>query len=182
MTHPKRIIWDHLFVVTLLSLTGISSVSLAQSADFNTFTSEAYTEPECCLQTPNWTVAAGGASVTIPPGNNPQAAYFYSPDNLLDTYNPVALRLRVDNNADDDFIGIVLGFTPGDTTNTSADHLVLVWRDANQVGPNFNGGALNNLTAAQTSPVGLRLVRVSGTPSTDENWGLVNDAGNTNGE
>ena len=35
------------------------------------------------------------------------------------------LRITVATNSDDDFVGFAIGFRPGDSTNASADYLLL---------------------------------------------------------
>lgn len=73
---------------------------------------------------------------------------------------------------DDDFIGFVLGFNPGDSTS-AADYLLLDWKRATQ---SFNFGS------PSTSPggdalVGLAVSRVTGIPDADEFWQHANLSG-----
>lgn len=112
-------------------------------------------EPE-----PNWEVAADGLSVKQIQNSRP--AIFHSP------FSASGLRLqgvmRHTSNVDDDFLGFVLGFEPGDSTDGTADFLLIDWKQADQ---SFNYGC--NL-ADKLAKRGLAVSRVSGIPSGGEWW------------
>ena len=76
----------------------------------------------------NWVVTADGTSVTQTVNTNPSV--FYGP------FTAIGVRLegviRVDTSGDDDFIGFVLGFQPGDFSNPNADYLLFDWKQGNQ--------------------------------------------------
>lgn len=103
----------------------------------------------------NWIVAADGLSVrqTI----NSRPSIFLSP---LPAYG-LALEgsIRVGANWDDDFVGFVLGFEPGDSVNPEADYLLIDWKQAHQTGARR----------------GLAVSRLSGLPVGGEFW---NHSGN----
>ena len=86
--------------------------------------------------TATWDVAADNLSgfQTV---NTPAATVaLFGEDAMRGTY---AVRMRVEEVADNDFIGFALGFDPGDTTNTAADWIVVDWKQGlqNGVGPGF---------------------------------------------
>ncbi|MEP4198518.1 MAG: hypothetical protein ABJL99_23095 [Aliishimia sp.] len=69
---------------------------------------------------------------------------------------------RVDAGAgDDDFFGFVIGFQSGDFANPVADYLLVDWKKVGQV--NFDAFI----------PAGLRLSRVTGTPSEEDLWRAI---------
>ena len=74
------------------------------------------------------------------------------------------LRMRVNNNSDDDWIGLVLGYQPDDLNNEDADYLLLDWKQADQT------------LSGSTGRRGIFLHRVEGVPATGTNgangfWG-----------
>ncbi|QQR91209.1 MAG: hypothetical protein IPJ88_05610 [Myxococcales bacterium] len=73
------------------------------------------------------------------------------------------IDIEVQTTSDDDFIGFVLGFNPGDTSNASADYLFVDWKQANQ---NIGGG---------TALAGLALNHVTGIPSGPNDFWLHGD-------
>lgn len=77
--------------------------------------------------------------------------------------------VAVETTGDDDFIGFALGFNPGDATNSSADYLLVDWKQGNQ---SFNFGS-PSCTPGSLAPRGLAVSRVTGIPTADEFWGHV---------
>ena len=156
----------------LLSLVTASTVQ-AQSVpvDLNTWTSESYSSvpgfPDGL-----WNVSSGGDSVTQT--NNGQPTFFYSDFNAFNT--EVSGKVRVNTSSDNDLIGFALGFLPGDSTNTTADYLLVDWKQGNQF---FNFGG--NSTPGSTGLAGLAVSRVTGIPTADEFWGHVDFSQNSAG-
>ena len=154
----------------------------AQSFDFTTFTLDEF--PPIDGPTPEWVTTPSTAMV--PDGKNAVFSVLYSPETVINK------RIRgfvtpgtIGGMADNDFIGIVLGYQPGDTQSATADYWLLDWKGEDQFA---NGGSdpagetpFHNLTQDTNAPVGLALSRVTGTPTGDELWGHVNDAGNASG-
>ncbi|MCB1008888.1 MAG: DUF11 domain-containing protein, partial [Acidobacteria bacterium] len=99
-----------------------------------------------------WIVAADGLSVRQRINSRP--SIFLSPLPAFDTTLEGTIRVGSQGNWDDDFIGFVLGFRPGDTRNAGADFLLVDWKQASQWGARR----------------GLALSRVSGIPAGDEFW------------
>jgi hypothetical protein len=87
---------------------------------------------------------------------------------------------------DDDVVGFVLGFEPGDSAiGSSADYILIDWKGANQ---NFNFNDLagspdtfHNLTGAGDMPAGLAISRVTGSANADELWTHTNAAASPTG-
>lgn len=76
-------------------------------------------------------------------------------------------EITVQTNSDDDFVGFVLGFNAGDSTNPDADYLLIDWKQADQA---LNSGAFGQ--------EGLAVSRVTGAFDFDRFWehsGHVNE-------
>ncbi len=71
---------------------------------------------------------------------------------------------------DDDYIGIGVGFQSGDTSNATADYLLVDWKQRTQW---FDFGD-PSCTPGSTANVGLAVSRVFGVPTADELWGHTN--------
>jgi hypothetical protein len=112
-----------------------------------------------------WTVAPDGSAVTQ--SVNGQPTLFYSDFNVFNT--KVEGKI-VSGGGDDDYIGFVLGFDPGDSSSAAADYLLVDWKAGTQT---FDFGA-PSCTPGSVAPSGLAVSRVTGIPSADEFWGHVN--------
>jgi hypothetical protein len=114
----------------------------------------------------NWNVASDGSSVvqTV----NGQPTLFYSDFDAFKT--EVTGVIRVNTTSDDDFIGFVLGFQPGDTDTPAADYLLVDWKKGTQ---SFDFGS-PSCTPGSVAAVGLSVSRVFGIPTADELWGHRN--------
>ena len=132
----------------------------ASPVDLNLWTAESY--PAVSGFSPGvWTVDSAG--VTVKQTINGQPTLFYSDFNAFGT--KVTGNITV-NGGDDDFIGFVLGFHGGDTTNTAADYLLVDWKSVDQ---NFNFGTPSS-SPGGIAPAGLAVSRVTGIPDADEFW------------
>jgi hypothetical protein len=71
---------------------------------------------------------------------------------------------------DDDYIGFVLGYDPGDFSNETADYLLIDWKEDFQ--DTVDAGTFPGDCAVAVPPSfeGLALSRVSGVPDPDEIW------------
>jgi hypothetical protein len=132
--------------------------------DLGSWTVESY-PPVSGFSGASWNVAADGGSVlqTV----NGQPTVFHSDFNVLNS--DVRGRIQVQTSGDDDYVGFVIGFDPGDTTSASADFLLVDWKQATQ-SYNFSGGTADG-TPGSTAAAGLAVSRVSGIPTADELWG-----------
>jgi hypothetical protein len=156
-------------------LCAIPTVALAVPVDLSTWTAESYASVSG-FPPGSWVVGGGGSYVDQV--NNGQPTIFYSDFSALNSDVRGKIQVRTAN--DDDFIGFVLGFNPGDTTNASADYILTDWKQGTQFF-NFLGNAATNATPGTTALLGLAASRVTGTPSADEMWGHVNFAQNPGG-
>ncbi len=107
---------------------------------FDATTEESYASGD----TPDWTIAADGSSA-FQDSNSSPTIVIGATDAKAQTYS---FEVRVESGSDDDFVGFVIGFEPGDTTSSSADYLLVDWKGAAQSG------------AAE----GLALSRIQGEP------------------
>jgi len=144
----------------LLGLAAFAAPVHAAPVDLSTWTAENYASVSG-FPDGTWTVAGGGVSVTQ--SENGQPTVFYSD---FAAHNTDAVgKIRV-TGTDDDFIGFVFGFDPGDSTSAGADYLLVDWKSGNQVhdfgSPSTDPGGL--------APAGLAVSRISGVPSADEFW------------
>jgi uncharacterized repeat protein (TIGR01451 family) len=122
----------------------------------------------------DWQIAADGGSVLQTRNSRP--SLFYS--NFLALGSRIEGRLRVSSGgigaSDGDAVGLAVGFKPGDTTNPTADYLLIDWRREDQA---FNFGCGGRAAAKK----GLALSRISGAPADAELWAHDNRACNGTG-
>jgi len=137
------------------------TAALAVTVDLNTWTEESY--PAVAGFDPgNWVVTPDGSSVTQTV--NGQPTIFYSDFNAFNT--TATGTVMVNSGGDDDYIGFVLGFNPGDTTIAGANYLLVDWKQSSQ---DFDFGVPSS-SPGGTADVGLAVSRVSGIPDADEFW------------
>lgn len=103
-----------------------------------------------------WTVSDDGTSVTQSVNSQPTA--FYGPFTAIGTRLEGQIEV-LNNSGDDDFIGFLLGFQPGDYSNPSADYLMVDWKEGDQ-----------SLGSGAQGLEGLAVSRVRGIPTQDEAW------------
>ncbi len=144
----------------------IGPVKALDPVDLSSWTAESYPAVDGFL--PGlWTVA--GDNLSVFQSINGQPTLFYSDFQAFNS--AMQGRIVVSTDAeDDDYIGFALGFQPGDSTNPSADYLLIDWKQANQP---FNFGS-PSCTPESFAPRGLAVSRVIGIPTADEFWGHVN--------
>lgn len=82
----------------------------------------------------NWVLAPDNNSVTQTQNVNP--GVYYSDFNSIG--RSLSGTLTVNTTSDDDFIGFVVGFNPGDMTDGSSNFLLIDWKQLNQ----SSGGCL----------------------------------------
>ena len=150
--------------------------ALVSPVDFTTFTVESF-PPADGFPAPTWTVA----SATATTNGDGDASVLFSPGSALDK----RFMGSVTPGSDNDVVGFVLGFNPGDAQiASSADYLLIDWKggtqtfdfaDANPVDP------FHDLTTGGEMPVGLALSRVTGSPTADELWQHTDDLDNPDG-
>ncbi|MBP9145626.1 MAG: DUF11 domain-containing protein [Thermoanaerobaculia bacterium] len=99
--------------------------------------------------TTHWALTADARAVTQDWNGEPT---FYVGD--LPAYGSTEITLRVNDNGDDDFVGLAIGFEAGDTARPTAEYLLVDWKRGDQTGARR----------------GLALSRVVGIPSSGELW------------
>lgn len=164
---------------TLLWVTAtqlaLISTAIAAPVSLTTWTAESY---PAVSGFPNgdWQVAGDAASVTQI--QNGQPTVFFSDFSARNT--TVTGTIEVQTTTDDDYIGFVLGFLPGDSVSAAADYLLIDWKQVTQAF-DFTGPPGANATPGSTAMEGLAVSRVSGTPTADELWGHVDFVENPTG-
>ena len=147
----------------LLGLTlGIPVDTQAQFVDVNLSTWTA--------ERGSWSLASDRLSVKQTVNGWP--VFFYSDFEVIGS--DMQGKIRVETSGDDDFVGFVLGFEPGDSWSETADYLLIDWKQGNQsynFGSDYPGGGCTPGTYARR---GLALSRVSGKATADELWGHTN--------
>ena len=82
-----------------------------------------------------WSLAPGNNAVTQTQNGNP--GVYYSDFNAIG--RSLSGTVRVNTTSDDDFIGFVVGFTPGDMTDGASNFLLIDWKQLNQSSFGCNG-------------------------------------------
>ncbi|MCP5019810.1 MAG: DUF11 domain-containing protein, partial [Ketobacter sp.] len=106
----------------------------------------------------DWAVASDGSYVDQTRNSDPTV--FYGPFAAIGVNLEGEVRVKTPD--DDDFLGFVLGFHPGDFGNPDADYLLIDWKQESQVADWLGG---------QLAHRGLAISRVRGVPSLAELWG-----------
>jgi hypothetical protein len=116
-----------------------------------------------------WTVGGGGSTVTQ--SVNGQPTLFVGDFDAFGTRITGSIRPGADG--DDDFVGFALGFRSGDTSRSTADYLLIDWKQGSQ---SFDFGA-PSASPGGLARAGLAVSRVTGIPDADEFWQHANLAG-----
>ena len=145
-------------VISVFPVTPVS----AGPVDLRTWTAESY-PAVAGFGAGVWTVSGDGSSVFQ--RVNGQPTLFHS-DSLAHNTQATGTITVLPNAGDDDFIGFVFGFDPGDTGDAGADYLLVDWKADTQ---DFDFGPPSG-DPGGLAPVGLAVSRVSGVPSADEFW------------
>jgi hypothetical protein len=159
--HWKRLACQLVVGSVVAMCLPVHAVARAQPIDVSNWIGEDYlvtADPPA-----NWIVAPDGLSVLQTTNANP--AVFYGDLTVLDKCIEATVTVELAQE-DDDFIGFVLGFEPGDALNPSADYLLIDWKRGDQT---FDFGC-GPVFAAR----GLAVSRVAGVPTGGEFWGHVN--------
>lgn len=165
-------------LLALVAWIGTVASSTAQAAtplDLTTFTVDNYPLADggsfMRFEPPVYTTTANSATLTVSP--NPH--FFYGGPSIMNK----RITGTINAGADDDFVGLALGYTAGDVSNTSADFLLLDWKfndSAQDIRDDFSSGLFyHDRTPGFDDPTplaleGVAMSRVSGTPTGDELW------------
>ncbi|MBT8215529.1 MAG: hypothetical protein KJO17_01620, partial [Acidimicrobiia bacterium] len=144
---------------------------LATAPGLNAWTSEGYAAAQNLAG--DWRVSADGTRVSQV--SEASAAVFFGAVDAVGSH-----RVSIRGLGDNDFLGFVLGYQPGDVTNSSsdatysdgADYLQLDWRRGTQQNPSFSDTCNPGGTTPTQQP-GLTLSHIRGTPTLDELIGRV---------
>lgn len=155
MARPLQTVIDYINMnklkLTLLFTAALTSIGFSATVDLSTWTVQ-----NSSSGAGTWVVAPGNTSVLQTINGDPTV--FLSPNSAIGT--SIEGKIKVETTSDDDFVGFVLGFNPGDWTNAAADFLLIDWKKANQ----------------SPATVGLAVSRVNGLVHPDELWSHVNSA------
>lgn len=104
----------------------------------------------------NWVLQDGNLSV-LQTLNTPAPAVFFNNENSQG--KALSGSIEVQTTSDNDFIGFVLGYNQGDSTNANADYLLVDWKQGNQENNGVDGQK------------GLAISQVTGAFDFDDFWG-----------
>lgn len=142
--------------------------------DFRSWDEEQFWPTSNIMAAPNeplvWTVwtanAETGAFVSQTGSQIAQQGIFYSD---FDFGSCQIIEIPVRPTGDDDYIGFILGWQPGFSTNIDAEYLLIDWKAGDQF---FDFPTPDSLCSPPvTAFTGLALSRVFGTPNRNELWG-----------
>ncbi len=137
---------------------GVSDWGIGGARNLQTWTVDKY-NPSPSEVLPDWVISIDGRRVNQLPDNS--HSVFVGDRPAIGT-NRATLRTFLD----DDFLGFVLGYAAGDTTNPAADYLILDWKAGDQflASPFDACGPQAPVNMAE----GMALLRVSGVPTLTE--------------
>lgn len=158
--------------LVLVACTALAGTAQAAPVDLNDWTAESYAAVSG-FGAGVWTPAADGSSVTQ--SVNGQPTMYYSDFSAYGT--KVTGKIRMANSGDDDFVGFVIGFDPGDASSSGANYLLVDWKRGTQ---NFDFGTPST-TPGGIADAGLAVSRVTGIPTADEFWQHTDYAAHTGG-
>jgi len=125
--------------------TPVGAIS-GQKVNLNKWTTENY------YYTGNWSVSNKDNSVTQLETNPNVITVFYSD---FPAYNTrIEGTVAVKTSSDDDYFGFAIGFNPGDSSNPSADYLLIDWKQNTQYandGYAYRGLAVSHVTGVPTT-------------------------------
>lgn len=104
---------------SLIGIAGFAASAFAAPVDLSTWTREG---------TGTWNLQPGNNAVIQTVNGDPTV--FYS--DYLAFGNRLSGTIKVGTTGDNDFIGFVVGFTPGDLTDGTSNFLLIDWKQGNQ--------------------------------------------------
>ena len=116
---------------------------LTGRVDLRRFGIEDASAPSTTVVASNWQFTPNGHKAWE--NTNSRPTFLYSPSSTVGTRISGFMRA---NGGDNDYLGLALGFEPGDTTDPNADYLLLLWKKQNE----------------SSALAGLRLYRIRGVP------------------
>ena len=140
-----------LAMVSSVFLTTPVGANSGQKVNLNEWTTENY------YDTGYWSVASNHKSVTGTQSTTETISLFYSDFSVYNTR--IQGTVAVKTSSDDDYFGFAIGFNPGDSSNPSADYLLIDWKQTYQSvhgGPGWQGLALSRITGYPSSTYARR--------------------------
>ncbi|MFC1925721.1 choice-of-anchor C family protein, partial [Chloroflexota bacterium] len=130
---------------TTVTVNNVAPVVDTGIVDLNSWTPES-------LGGASWNVQPGGDTVLQTVNGDP--TFFYSDFNAIG--EQLRGKITVQTSGDDDYIGFAFGFQPGDTTSSSADYLLVDWKQTYQpwsgYAPGKAGLAVSRVNGAAVYP------------------------------
>ncbi|MHB9880033.1 PEP-CTERM sorting domain-containing protein [Pacificimonas sp. ICDLI1SI03] len=116
----------------------LATPALAAPVDLSTWTDETLNNSGS-----NWTVQGVGNDTVFQSVNGNPTVFFEAGAN--DQGTSLSGQITVETSGDDDFIGFVLGYQPGELNSASADFLLIDWKQNDQ-SPAVDGLAISRVT------------------------------------
>lgn len=139
--------------MSMLSRTALIASASSSLIAFGLFTASAAQAAGVPVDLSTWTREGTGGTWIVQPGNdsviqtvNGDPTVFYSDYNAFN--RQLSGTIRVNTSSDDDFIGFVVGFDPGELSSANSDFLLIDWKQNDQ---NFNGFANAGLALSRVT-------------------------------
>ena len=126
---------------TTVVVNNVAPVLDTGAVDLSTWTQEDFSAGSGV-----WTVAPGGETVNQSINGNPTV--FYSDVSIS---GDIQGEITVNTASDDDFVGFVLGFDPGELSSATSDYVLIDWKQGDQYyagGWAYEGLAVSHVTGA----------------------------------
>jgi len=183
-TYSRKNTGDVLKASLAMAAAMASTPAIAQSVDFSNFADSFYQKTS--FDSAVWTVGGSGSSVTEDANSTPTFFYDTGFNSTLNKRisGKIDVPLGTTVSPDDDIFGIAVGFdnSTGFTGGSdTSDFLLVNWKGLTQ-GFDFQDDAeapapFHDVTGSTEALEGLRVQRVTGTPTADELWGAVDLTG-----
>lgn len=126
-------------LLQVTALTLFSSAAMAGAVDLSSWVANA-------SNSGTWSLQTGNNAVKQTVNGNPTVFY----NNQDSQGKALSGQITVQTTSDDDYIGFVLGYNTGDLANSSANYLLIDWKQANQ---SYYGSGLKGLAISQVTGV-----------------------------
>ena len=123
--------------MSMLSRTALMTAASSSLLAFGLLTASAAQAAAVPVDLTTWTREGTGGTWIVQPGNdsvvqtvNGDPTVFYSDYTAFN--NQLSGTIRVNTTTDDDFIGFVIGFDPGELSSANSDFLLIDWKQTDQ--------------------------------------------------
>ena len=180
--HDRNAVSNRLrFAWASLRPSPLNSTAHAVPLDFTTFQTAAYphADSDGIITTDFFPVGIWAVTTTTASHNsNADSSVLHTPTNVINK----RITGTLTPGTDDDVVGFVVGFEPGEQLiGSTGEYFLIDWKGASQgfdvfdfASPGFT--PFHNLTGTGNMPVGLALSRVTGSANGDELWQHVDFA------